>query len=199
MPPRDEQREKRYMEILAAALDLFTRKGYAATKIADIAAQVNMSVGLLFHYFPSKEKLYETLVEQGLQGTKMAMEHVPQSGSAMDIFIGAAYGIFGAIRETPQVAQMFLLMATAIQSSATPPHIREMAIQVSNIEDSVDIIQRGQVEGSIRQGDPLALSSAFWCSLQGIAEQLACRPEMPVPDPEWILDILRAKQEENTL
>ena len=65
---REEQREKRREEILAAGLDLFIRKGYVATKISDIAAQVGMSVGLLFHYFQSKENLYEELIKYGIQG-----------------------------------------------------------------------------------------------------------------------------------
>lgn len=55
MSTRDEQKEKRRKEILTAGLDLFIRKGYSATKIKDIAEHVGMSVGLLFHYFESKE------------------------------------------------------------------------------------------------------------------------------------------------
>ena len=56
---RQEQKEARRQEILYVALDLFVKKGYAATKITDIAEKASMSVGLLFHYFESKEKLYE--------------------------------------------------------------------------------------------------------------------------------------------
>ena len=42
MGVRDIQKEKRRKEILEAGLDLFIRKGYAATKIKDIADQVGM-------------------------------------------------------------------------------------------------------------------------------------------------------------
>ena len=58
MKTRKEHKEKRRQEIICAALELFVSKGYAATKVTDIAERVNMSTGLLFHYFESKEKLY---------------------------------------------------------------------------------------------------------------------------------------------
>ena len=51
---RKEQKEKRRKEILAVGLDLFVRKGYAATKTQDISQEAGMSEGLLFHYFASK-------------------------------------------------------------------------------------------------------------------------------------------------
>ena len=55
---RVEQKEKRRQEILNAGLDLFIQKGYSATRTAEIAKAVDMSEGLLFHYFETKEKLY---------------------------------------------------------------------------------------------------------------------------------------------
>ena len=72
---RQEQKEQRRQEILYAALNLFVTKGYAATTITDIAESVSMSVGLLFHYFESKEKLYEELVRMGLEGTNSPGAH----------------------------------------------------------------------------------------------------------------------------
>lgn len=49
----------------------------------------------------------------------------------------------------------------------------------------------------IRQGDPLALSNAFWCSVQGIMEHLASNPELPIPEVEWIIDIIKSKGEKS--
>lgn len=69
METRKEQKERRRQEILFAALELFVSKGYVATKVTDIAQRANMSTGLMFHYFESKEKLYEELIRMGLEGT----------------------------------------------------------------------------------------------------------------------------------
>ena len=191
MPTRQEQKEQRRQEIMYAALDLFVKRGYAATKIADIAKAASMSVGLLFHYFESKEKLYEELVKMGLQGT--AYPGAQKCEHAIEFFLQFAEQLFTYMRQQPYVAKMFVLMADAQRSEGTPEHIRELAMQVNTIEQFVPIVEWGQKEGSIKQGDALALSSAFWCSIQGIAEQYAAHPDMGLPDAQWIVDIVRAK------
>lgn len=97
------------------------------------------------------------------------------------------------MKKQPIIAKMFVLMADAQRSEATPEHIREIAMQVSTIEQFVPIIQWGQQEGTIKEGDPLVISNAFWCSIQGIAEHYATKPEIALPDAEWIVDIVRKR------
>lgn len=189
MGVRQEQKEYRRQEILYAALDLFVSKGYAATKISDIAERVSMSVGLLFHYFESKEKLYEELVTMGLEGTTYPVAQGCEK--AIDFFIQFTEQLFSVMKKQPYVAKMFVLMANAQRSEGTPEHIREIALKVNTIEQFAAIAQMGQKEGTIRQGDPLSLSNAFWCSIQGIAEQYATHPEVELPQAEWIVDIVR--------
>lgn len=172
-----------------AALDLFVTKGYSATKISDIAQRVSMSVGLLFHYFESKEKLYEELVRMGLAGT--AYPVAQNCERAIDFFTQFSEQLFSFMKDQPYIAKMFVLMANAQRSEGTPEHIREIALKVNTIEQFVPIIVKGQKEGSIREGSPLALSNAFWCSIQGIAEQYAAHPEMELPESTWIVDIVR--------
>lgn len=63
-----------------------------------------------------------------------------------------------------------------------------------DVECAVALIEKGQQDGSIRKGDPLALATAFFTAIQGIAENIARNPQMPVPRAEWITDIIRGKQ-----
>ena len=66
-------------------------------------------------------------------------------------------------------------------------------MKVNTIEQFVPIIEWGQQEGSIKEGNPLVISNAFWCSIQGIAEQYATNQEIELPNAEWIVDIVRKK------
>lgn len=191
METRKEQKEKRRQEILWAALELFVSRGYAATKITDIAAQANMSTGLMFHYFESKEKLYEELIRMGLEGT--AYPAGQRCGHAIDFFVQFTAQLFEYMKTHPVMAKMFVLMAQAQRSEAAPPHIREIAMQVNTIEQFVPIVEWGQQEGTIRDGEPRVLSNAFWCCIQGIAERYATNQEIDLPQPEWIVDIVRKK------
>ena len=194
MEIRKEQKERSRQEILNAALELFVSRGYAATKITDIAQRVNMSTGLMFHYFESKEKLYEELVKMGLEGT--GYPATQKCEHAIDFFVNFTEELFTYMEKQPIVAKMFVLMAEAQRSDATPEHIREIAMKVNTIEQFVPIIEWGQQEGTIREGDPLVLSSAFWCSIQGIAEQYAVNQRVALPSAEWMVDIVRKNQRE---
>ena len=58
--------EARPDEVLDAALTLFIEKGFAATRVEDIARRAGLSKGGVYLYFPSKEALIEGLVRRGL-------------------------------------------------------------------------------------------------------------------------------------
>ena len=54
-------------KIRKAALKLFTRKGYAATRTRDISEEAGINLALLNYYFRSKEKLFELVMVEILQ------------------------------------------------------------------------------------------------------------------------------------
>ena len=67
-PKRERRKEARPGELLEAALDLFVEKGYAATKVDEVAARAGVSKGTLFLYFPSKEELFKAVVRESIVG-----------------------------------------------------------------------------------------------------------------------------------
>lgn len=193
MTTRDEQKEQRRQLIISKALELFAKKGYSDTKIGDIAKAADMSVGLMFHYFESKEQLYEELVKMGVEGT-----NTPQKmdfGNPLDFFETFLNALFTYTKEQPWVFYMFVLMSQARRSEGIPPHIREIAMHVDQVEQSAEIIRAGQQYGYFKEGDPYALSFTFWSSVQGIMEQLAATPQIlesgQLPKADWIIDIIR--------
>lgn len=63
--PRWERRkDARPAELLAAALDLFVDKGYAGTRLDDVAARAGVSKGTLYLYFANKEDLFKAVVRE---------------------------------------------------------------------------------------------------------------------------------------
>jgi AcrR family transcriptional regulator len=57
-----EQGLERKLQLLDAATTLFSSKGYAHTRIADICAAAGVAKGLFYWYFPTKESLFAELV-----------------------------------------------------------------------------------------------------------------------------------------
>ncbi|SDM52625.1 TetR/AcrR family transcriptional regulator [Acetanaerobacterium elongatum] len=194
MNKREEQRNKRREQILSCSLDLFTSRGYEATKIRDIAERLNISTGLFFNYFESKEKVYEELVQIGTQAPKSLLMQSIGISSPIVVFEQMAGYILDALRQDLFTSRMFLLMAQAMKSEGTPEGVRRIVSDFDMVGPAAELIKKGQELGEIREGDPVALSATFWGAVQGTAENLAIYPELPLPKAEWLVDILRAKK-----
>jgi AcrR family transcriptional regulator len=74
------RKDERPAELLAAALDLFVEKGYAATRLDDVARRADVSKGTLYLYYSSKEELFKAVISEGLvpvyeQGERMVAAH----------------------------------------------------------------------------------------------------------------------------
>ncbi|MGD8476243.1 MAG: TetR/AcrR family transcriptional regulator [Burkholderiales bacterium] len=69
--PRQDRRwtrrkEARPAELMSAALELFVERGFAATRLEDVAARAGVSKGTLYLYFSSKEDLFKAVVRGGI-------------------------------------------------------------------------------------------------------------------------------------
>jgi AcrR family transcriptional regulator len=62
----ERRKEARPQELLAAAVDLFVEKGYAAARLDDVAARAGVSKGTLYLYFTNKEDLFKAVVREHL-------------------------------------------------------------------------------------------------------------------------------------
>lgn len=188
MVKRVEQKENRQKQILEIALDLFVKKGFADTKITDIAKAADMSKGLMFNYFPSKEKLYETLVRSGAEKSKALFDAAGDDPLAF--FAHAAELVLNSAKQDSYIAKMFVLMNDAARGNILSEDIKH-SIQQDNIRKSAGLILEGQRRGTIREGDPVALASTFWAAIMGVCQLAVQNPEYTYPEPEWIVSILK--------
>ena len=87
VPPRKRRKEARPSELTAAALNLFVEKGFAATRLEDVAQHAGVSKGTLYLYFDSKEALFKAVIQEGIvpvmaENEAIAAQH---SGSSFDL------------------------------------------------------------------------------------------------------------------
>jgi len=61
-PRRRERKDDRPQEIVAAAFEEFAAKGYAGTRLEDVAARARVSKGLPYLYFKTKEELFKAVI-----------------------------------------------------------------------------------------------------------------------------------------
>lgn len=65
--PRWERRkDARPQELLAAAIELFVERGFAATRLEDVARRAGVSKGTLYLYYTNKEELFKAVVRESI-------------------------------------------------------------------------------------------------------------------------------------
>lgn len=62
LPRREREKLRQRQEMLAAALDLFSQKGYHNVSMQEIAEKSEFAIGTLYKFFQNKEDLYKALV-----------------------------------------------------------------------------------------------------------------------------------------
>jgi AcrR family transcriptional regulator len=113
--PRKRRKEARPSELTAAALALFVEKGFAATRLEDVAARAGVSKGTLYLYFDSKEALFKAAIEEGIvpvvaEGESIAAQH---EGDAFALLARLLEGYWSQIGETPFAGIPKLMVAEA--------------------------------------------------------------------------------------
>ena len=65
---RARRKDARPGELMDAALSLFVEKGFAGTRVEEVAQRAGVSKGTLFLYFPSKVELFKAVVRENIAG-----------------------------------------------------------------------------------------------------------------------------------
>lgn len=102
--PRWRRRsEARPGEIVEAALDLFVEKGFASTKMDEIAKRAGVTKGTVYLYFPSKEDLFRAVVQDMMgpnleTGERMLAEHEGPAADLLRQLLEGWWRLFGSQR-----------------------------------------------------------------------------------------------------
>jgi AcrR family transcriptional regulator len=79
-PKFRRRKAERPDEIIAAALEVFVEKGFAAARLEDIAARACVSKGAIYLYFATKEDIFRAVVEQSLAPNLQTVKNVAADG-----------------------------------------------------------------------------------------------------------------------
>lgn len=112
--PRTRRPEDRAPEIARAALELFVTRGFAATKLEDVAKAASVSKGLPYLYFKNKEELFKAVITEAIGGplaeASDMIDHF--QGTSEDLLRELVLG-FRAFEESPAGGVVKLILAEA--------------------------------------------------------------------------------------
>lgn len=198
MSPRNEEqnemlKDERREQILSAALKVFAGKGFAATKIGDIAAQAQLSHGLVYHYFKSKEAIFYTLLDRAVKTSAQSLLMVEQMPlSATEKVRQTASFILSGVENYADSAYYFLIVLHAATMEG-PGEEKESLLSESYIatESMARILKAGQESGDIREGDPYGMAMVFFGAIMGLAVYKLYVKGFVMPDPEILVNMVR--------
>ena len=149
--------------ILDAAVRVFARRGYHASRVGDIAEEAGIAHGLLYHYFGSKEDVLRTIFRESWSALLDAFHAVEASGEpAPEQLRRVAAILLRSWRNDPDLVRVL------VREVARSPQLQE---QVDEVREAFLVIQRvierGQAEGSFRPDlDPRVVSWIVYGSLE---------------------------------
>jgi AcrR family transcriptional regulator len=158
------QEDKRRL-ILDAAVRVFARKGYHASRVGDIAEEAGVAHGLLYHYFRSKEELLETIFRETWRDVLDAVRVVEETDeSARERLAGVAKILLRAWRRDPDLVRVLVREVT--RSTALQRRVGEIDEAFAALER---IIAGGQEDGEFRADvDPRMVSYVFYGAVEEI-------------------------------
>ncbi len=186
---KDERRE----QLLLAALKVFAHKGFAATKIGDIAASAGMSHGLVYHYFKAKEDIFIELTRRATTGAILHLQQVDKLElSPTDKLRAIARSTLEVFDMSEESVYSYYLM---VQATASDTGIAEVNDILQNFTVPMEItaraIAQGQADGTLIEGNPAEYALMFWAAVQGLAVcKVAGGASLRMPDGALLVRML---------
>jgi len=161
-PPVDKRRQ-----ILDAAIRVFARQGFHATRVSDIADEAGVAYGLVYHYFRSKDEVLNELFVERWSLLLAAIEETDRMGETPRDKLAAVAGfIVDSYRHDPELMKVIIVEVTRAANSFGRTHLPEIRRAYQSI---AKIVEDGQKAGAFRSDvAPMFASMSFY----GAIEQL---------------------------
>lgn len=167
MPRTPEQnqkiKDKRRDKILAVALRLFATQGYDAVTVDDITAACKCSHGLFYHYFDSKDDIFETVMNSsvltGIEEPPYA--EAEEKGGVKGLRVLCNY--FEAAADKSDSLMYYAMIYVTLYTQRglkKKPQFKKQFTEPMRL--LIKLIQQGQEEGKVINGDPSLIALAFY-------------------------------------
>ena len=167
MSPRPNVTDERTSQIITAAEDVFTKKGFAEARMDDIAEETGLSKGSLYNYFKSKDDLIIAILDRIFQREFKTFDELDYSKMSSTEIVNhfvdtIAKDIKLMLRLMP-IAYEFL--ALAFRNKTVQKALKVYVNRYMNI--LVPIIENGIASGEFKEVDPKEVAIAMGAVLEG--------------------------------
>ena len=162
--PKIVDRDRYRKELLEKCFDLFAQKGYGSLTMRQVAKELGVSTGTLYHYFPSKEALFIQLVEEVTDKDILMVTDEFNELETIEEKI-RAFGQFLIKNEEYYYKQTLLFCNFFQQPELEQPELKEA------IQKSYERYQKFIME--LLDIDDIAIANHIFCAIDGLMSQRA--------------------------
>lgn len=153
--------------ILEAAIRVFARNGFHATRVSEVAKAAGVADGTIYLYFKSKEELLVSLFEDRVEKLLVYMrDELPKEESPparLRAVINMQLGLLEDERELAEVITVILRQSTRLMKEFAAPRF------LAYLDAIAKIIAEGQASGEFRKDvSPHIVARAVFGALDGI-------------------------------
>ncbi len=153
--------------ILAAALDEFSQNGFRGATLDQIAAAANLSKPNLIYYFPNKEAVFVTLLNQLMDKWLAPLREIDPDGEPLEQILNYVRRKVEMSRDMPRESRLF---ANEIVQGA-PRMKQHLSSDLKVLFDQTRaLFQSWMNSGQIAQIDPDHLIFSIWATTQHYAD-----------------------------
>ena len=154
--------EDKRRQLLDAAVRVFARKGFHASRVGDIAEEAGVAHGLLYHYFKSKDQVLEAVFHENWSLLIARIESVEETDeSSADQLRHIAAIILRTWLHLPDVVRV------VIQEFGRSPELADRVGELTLPIDAIErVIRRGIERGEFREDiDPVFAATVVYGSI----------------------------------
>jgi AcrR family transcriptional regulator len=162
--------EERRKQILSAAVKIFAVRGFANTKISDIASAADLSYGLVYHYFKTKDDIFTELITQAHNHFTEALGFAGEYEASPLEKIRTLTEKVAPQKPDKENAYYTNIILQAHISAILPETVKLIIDKTISKHNEIvsSIIVEGQKLGQIIQGDPKKLAFTHYSMLCGM-------------------------------
>ena len=168
--------EERRAEILETTCQVVVERGFAATRVADVANKLGVSTGLIHYHFESKDQLLAEAFQFAAEADLARLEaEVARAGDPIDR-LDLIFKLY-----TPDEAEPGWMMwidgwGEALRSPALKAISRDLDLRWKNVLQ--EIIETGATDGLFRCVDPEATAWRLAALLDGLGVQMTVHEDL---------------------
>ena len=176
-------------EILTATLEQVDRHGLAATRVADVAAALQVSPALVFYHFGTKDALLAEAFAHAVQRDLDLLDDALAKGSDAVDRLRRVVRLYGPTGDAPG----WRLWIDAWAVAQREPELRKVLRRMDRRWDTVlrEVVEEGSASGAFRCADPAATVARVSALIDGLSvANLVYRNVSRAELRRWVADVL---------